>query len=356
MEYLIIGLLILIIILVIFSISKNINEGNITERLGKLETNVIIVLGEFKSGVSTNLNNDFEKLNDRIEHKLNMINDHVNERLDVNFEKTNKTFTSVLERLSKIDEAQKKIDSLSTDILSLQSILTDKKTRGIFGEVNLKHILVSVFGENNDKIYKLQYTFETGVIADCVLFAPEPLGMVAIDSKFPLDNYRLMIDKKAGIVERQNAEKNFKSDVKKHIDAIASKYIIKGVTSNQAIMFLPAEAIFAELNAYHPDIIEYAYKKRVWLASPTTLMSTLTTIELVIKNIEKDKYTSVIHEELNKLSVDFKRYKERWDKLSRSIDAVSRDANDIHITTDKISKRFDVINNVDTKKLTNHDE
>ena len=356
MEYLIIGLLILIIILVIFSISKNINEGNITERLGKLETNVIKELGEFKSGVSTNLNNDFEKLNDRIEHKLNMINDHVNERLDVNFEKTNKTFTSVLERLSKIDEAQKKIDSLSTDILSLQSILTDKKTRGIFGEVNLKHILVSVFGENNDKIYKLQYTFETVVIADCVLFAPEPLGMVAIDSKFPLDNYRLMIDKKAGIVERQNAEKNFKSDVKKHIDAIASKYIIKGVTSNQAIMFLPAEAIFAELNAYHPDIIEYAYKKRVWLASPTTLMSTLTTIELVIKNIEKDKYTSVIHEELNKLSVDFKRYKERWDKLSRSIDAVSRDANDIHITTDKISKRFDVINNVDTKKLTNHDE
>ena len=356
MEYLIIGLLILIIILVIFSISKNINEGNITERLGKLETNVIKELGEFKSGVSTNLNNGFEKLNDRIEHKLNMINDHVNERLDVNFEKTNKTFTSVLERLSKIDEAQKKIDSLSTDILSLQSILTDKKTRGIFGEVNLKHILVSVFGENNDKIYKLQYTFETGVIADCVLFAPEPLGMVAIDSKFPLDNYRLMIDKKAGIVERQNAEKNFKSDVKKHIDAIASKYIIKGVTSNQAIMFLPAEAIFAELNAYHPDIIDYAYKKRVWLASPTTLMSTLTTIELVIKNIEKDKYTSVIHEELNKLSVDFKRYKERWDKLSRSIDAVSRDANDIHITTDKISKRFDVINNVDTKKLTNHDE
>ena len=164
-----------------------------------------------------------------------------------------------------------------------------------------------------------------------------------------------MIDKKAGIVERQNAEKQFKIDVKKHIDAIASKYIINGVTSNQAIMFLPAEAIFAELNAYHNDIIEYAYKKRVWIASPTTLMSTLTTIELVIKNIEKDKYTSVIHEELNKLAIDFKRYKERWDKLSRSIDAVSRDASDIHITTDKISKRFDAINNVDTKNLIEND-
>ena len=351
MEYVIIGLLILIVILVIFSISKNINESNITERLGRLETSVIKELGEFKSGVNTNLNTDFEKLNDRIEKKLNMINDHVNERLDVNFEKTNKTFTSVLERLSKIDEAQKKIDSLSTDIISLQSILTDKKTRGIYGEVNLKHILVSVFGENNDSIYKMQYTFDTGVIADAVLFAPEPLGTIAIDSKFPLDNYRLMIDKKAGIVERQNAEKQFKIDVKKHIDAIASKYIIKGVTSDQAIMFLPAEAIFAELNAYHNDIIEYAYKKRVWITSPTTLMSTLTTIELVIKNIEKDKYTSVIHEELNKLAVDFKRYKERWDKLSRNIDAVSSDANEIHITTDKISKRFDAINNVDTKSL-----
>ena len=351
MEYIIIGLLILILILLVIVLFRK-NNNDMIEKMSTLEIQIIKELNEFNN----NLNKDFNNMNDKIEYKLTTINDKVNARLDENFEKTNKTFTNVLERLSKIDEAQKKIDSLSTDILSLQSILTDKKTRGIFGEVNLKHILVSVFGENNDKIYKLQYTFETGVIADCVLFAPEPLGMVAIDSKFPLDNYRLMIDKKAGIVERQNAEKNFKSDVKKHIDAIASKYIIKGVTSNQAIMFLPAEAIFAELNAYHPDIIDYAYKKRVWLASPTTLMSTLTTIELVIKNIEKDKYTSVIHEELNKLSVDFKRYKERWDKLSRSIDAVSRDANDIHITTDKISKRFDVINNVDTKKLTNHDE
>lgn len=351
MEYIIVGLLILIIILVVFSISKNINESNITERLGRLETSVVKELGQFKNDVNVSLNTGFENLNEKLERRLNQINDHVNERLDVNFEKTNRTFTSVIERLSKIDEAQKKIDSLSTDIVSLQSILTDKKTRGIFGEVNLKHIIASVFGERNDKVYKLQHTFETGVIADCVLFAPEPLGIIAIDSKFPLENYRIMIDKKAGIIERQNAEKQFKMDVKKHIDAIASKYIIKGVTSDQAIMFLPAEAIFAELNAYHSDIIEYAYKKRIWIVSPTTLMSTLTTIELIIKNIEKDKYTNIIHEELNKLSIDFGRYKERWDKLSRSIEAVSRDANDIHITTDKISKRFEAINNVDTKSL-----
>lgn len=356
MEYIIIGLLILLVILVIFSISKNINESNITERLGRLETSVVKELGEFKNDVNVTLNTDFDKLNEKMERRLSQINDRVNERLDENFEKTNKTFTSVIERLSKIDEAQKKIDSLSTDIVSLQSILTDKKTRGIFGEVNLKHIMASVFGDENNDIYKMQYTFNTGVIADCVLFAPEPLGTIAIDSKFPLENYRIMIDKRVGALERQTAEKLFKQDVKKHIDAIANKYIIKDVTSNQAIMFLPAEALFAELNAYHTDIIEYAYKKRVWLTSPTTLMSTLTTIQLVIKNIEKDKYTNIIHEELNKLSVDFGRYKERWDKLSRSIEAVSRDANDIHITTDKISKRFDAINNVDVIKLENKEK
>ena len=347
MEYIIIGILVLLVVLVTISLFKNINEGNITERMGKLETSITKELGEFENDINRNINEDFNKLNERIETRLNVINDRVNERLDENFEKTNKTFTSVLERLSKIDEAQKKIDSLSNDIVSLQGILTDKKSRGIYGEVNLKHILSSVFGENNDKVYKLQYSFKNGTIADAVLFAPEPLGTVAIDSKFPLENYRIMVDKKFSNSERESAAKLFKSDVKKHIDAIASKYIIDGVTSDQAIMFLPAEAIFAELNAYHSDILEYAYKKRVWITSPTTLMSTLTTIQVIIKNIERDKYAKVIGVELNKLSVEFSRYKERWDKLSRSIQTVSKDVEDIHTTTDKISKRFESINKVE---------
>ena len=290
-------------------------------------------------------------MNERIENRLNQIDTKVNERIDVNFEKTNKTFNSVLERLGKIDEAQKKIDSLSSDIVSLQGILTDKKSRGIFGEVNLNHILASVFGEKNDKVYRTQFSFDNNTIADAVVFAPEPLGLVAIDSKFPLENYRIMVDKKFDKASRDTAEKLFKQDVKKHIDAIADKYIIPGVTSDQAIMFLPAEAIFAELNAYHNDIIEYAYKKRVWITSPTTLMSTLTTIEVIIKNSERDKYAKVIQSELSKLSVEFGRYKERWDKLSRSIETVSKDVEDIHITTDKITKRFDSINGVEIEKI-----
>ena len=280
MNYIIIGLLVVILILVVISLTKNINESNITERLGKLEVNLTKELGEFKTDINKSLNNDFTKLNEQIERRLLAINEKVNERLDQNFEKTNKTFMNVVERLSKIDEAQKKIENLSTDIVSLQSVLTDKKTRGIFGEVSLNNILASIFGEKNDKIYRIQYTLSTGVIADSVLFAPQPLGTICIDSKFPLEHYEIMVDKKRSQDERDKAEKMFKLDMKKHIDAISDKYIIPGETTDQAILFLPAEAIFAEVNAYHSDIINYAYKKHVWLTSPTTLISTLTVIQM----------------------------------------------------------------------------
>ena len=349
MDYIIIGLLVIILILVIISIVKGVNESNITERLGKLENTTVKELSDFRYDLSRNMNDDFERLNIKMENKLNMINDRVNERLDESFNKTNKTFTSVLERLTKIDEAQKKIDNLSTDIVSLQSILTDKQSRGIFGEINLKHILVSIFGEKNDNVYRLQYTFGNNTIADAVIFAPEPLGTVAIDSKFPLENYQIMVDRNKSQVERTTAEKQFKIDVKKHIDAISDKYIIPGVTSNQAIMFLPAEAIFSEINAYHSDLVEYAYKRHVWITSPTTLISTFTVIQVLLKNIERDKYTSIIHDELNKLGIEFSRYKERWDKLSRSIETVNKDVESIHVTTDKISKRFESISSVDIK-------
>lgn len=353
MDYIIIAGIVIIIILVIISIIKNVNESNITERLGKLETNVVKELSTFQVDLMKTMNDNFDKTNNRVEERLININDRVNERLDENFNKTNRTFTSVLERLSKIDEAQKKIDTLSTDIVSLQSILTDKKSRGIFGEINLKHILVSIFGERNDKIYRLQYSFNNNTIADAVIFAPEPLGTVAIDSKFPLENYRIMVDKTRSSMERTTAEKQFKIDVKRHIDAIASKYIIPGVTSNQAIMFLPAEALFAEINAYHQDLIEYAHHKNIWITSPTTLMSTLTIIQVILKNMERDKYAKVIHNELNKLGLEFARYKERWDKLSRSIETVGKDVENIHITTDKITKRFESISSVDIEEKKN---
>ncbi len=339
-NYIILGVLVLLIILVIYLIFKI--RDNDKDSLDMMER-----LSRFEMNINKEINDSFNTMNDKMDKKLDNMNEKVHERIDQNFEKTNKTFMSVLERLSKIDEAQKKIDSLSTNIVSLESILSDKKTRGIFGEVNLNNILINVFGEKNDKLYHIQYKMPNDTIADSVVFAPAPLGMIAIDSKFPLENYRLMVDKNASDSVRTIATKQFKLDVKKHIDDISSKYIIQGVTSDQAMMFVPAEAIFAEINAYHEDIVTYAYKKRVWLVSPTTLISTLTMIMMVVQNIERDKYTSVIHEELNKLGLEFTRFKERFDKLSKSIQTVNKDVESFQITTDKIKKKFDSISNVE---------
>ena len=346
MEYVIIGLLAVVIILLIILLFKKVSFNEVYDKLSRTEVNVVKEIGEFKHDFSSDLNKDFNDLNDRIERKLNLMNQKVNEKLEDGFDKTNKTFNEVMARLTRIDEAQKKIDGLGNEIVSLESILTDKKSRGIFGEVNLYHILSSIFGEKNDKIYQTQYTLSNETIADAIVFGPEPLGTICIDSKFPLENYRRLVEKGLSATERENRSKLFESDVKKHIDAIASKYIISGETTDQAIMFLPAEAIFAEINAYHPAVIKYAASKKVWITSPTTLMSLLTIIQSVLMGLERDKYTSVIHDELNKLGVEFGRYRERWDKLSRSIQTVSNDVENIHKTTEKITKRFDSINNV----------
>ena len=351
MQYIILGLLIVIVVLLVVLLVRKNTNNETNEKLSKLEISMIKEIGNFKTDFAHSLTEDFNNQTERLDNRLRLINDKVNERLDENFEKTNKTFTNVLERLSKIDEAQKKIDNLSGDIVSLQSVLTDKKTRGIYGEVNLENILSNVFGKNNTKIYQMQYTFENGTIADSVLFTPEPLGTIAIDSKFPLEHYQIMVDKNNSAEIRKEAEKMFKADMKKHIDAIGDKYIIPGVTSDQAILFLPAEAIFAEVNAYHTELLEYAYKKRVWITSPTTLISTLTTIQIIIKNMERDKFAKVIHNELVLLDSEFKRYKDRWDKLYRSIETVSKDVKDIHTTTDKITKRFNSINQVEMEEI-----
>lgn len=356
MEYVIVGLLVLAIILLLINLLRKNNNTDVVDRLSSLELSMVKEIGEFKVNFASDIRKDFDTLDEKVDRKLTEINNRVTERLDQSLEKTNKTFANVLERLSKIDEAQKKIDGLGEDIISLQSILTDKKTRGIFGEVNLQFILENAFGGLNTGIYDLQHKMSNGYIADAILYAPAPLGTIAIDSKFPLENYERMTNKSLSKEERLVAEKQFKLDFKKHIDAIASKYIIPGETSNEAILFLPAEAIFAEVNAYHTDILNYAYSRKVWITSPTTLMSTLTVIEMILKNMERDKYAKIIHEELNKLSVEFARYKERWEKLARNINTVSKSVEELNTTSDKITKRFDSINRVEVEKLKNEEQ
>ena len=350
-DYILIILLSIVIILLLILLFKRNNNSELTDKMSKLELNLTKEIGDFKFSFTKDLSHDFLSLAENIERKLNIINDSVNERLDKNFAKSNQTFMNVLQRLTKIDEAQKKIDELSLDIVTLQNVLTDKKTRGTFGEVNLEYILNNAFGPAQNGLYETQHKFANGYIVDALLYAPAPLGTISIDSKFPLENYQKMTDRSKSKEERLAFEKLFVSDVKKHINAIKDKYIIPGETAGEAIMFLPAEAIFAEINAYHPELITYAYHNNVWITGPTTLISTLSTISMIIKNMERDKYAKVIHEELNKLSIEFSRYKDRWDKLAKNIKAVNNSVEEINTTTEKISKRFASINKVDLKEI-----
>ena len=193
--------IIILVILVILNIillfklkGKKNNDIDLIERLGKFELSINKEFSLLKENLTNDMLNNFLKVNEKLDTKLKEINNKVEEKIDANFEKTNKTFIDVLERLSKIDEAQKKIDNLSLDIISLENILTDKKTRGIFGEVNLYNILKNVFGEKNDNIYKKQYKFSNGYIADSVIFSPKPLGTIAIDSIYtPIINVKYTV-------------------------------------------------------------------------------------------------------------------------------------------------------------------
>ena len=279
-----------------------------------------------------------------VDGRLEQIGGKVSERLDEGFKKTNQTFIDVMARLATIDEAQKKIDGLTTNVVSLQELLGDKRSRGAFGEVQLEALVRNVLPVNS---FAMQYTFSNGTRADCALFLPDPTGTVAVDSKFPLENYHRMLDTKLSDAEQLLAEKQFKLDVKKHVDDIANKYIISNVTSDGAVMFIPAEAVFAELHAYHHDVIEYAMNKRVWVVSPTTLMAVLNTARAVLKDVETRKQVHVIKEELGKLSKDFGRFDQRMKKLADNIRQAHENAQDVHISSQKISQRFAQIERVE---------
>lgn len=285
-----------------------------------------------------------KQLTQSIDQRLKDIAGQVEKRLSEGFEKTNQTFTDIVKRLALIDDAQKKITELSSNVVSLQEVLADKRSRGAFGEVQLTALIRNVLPEQH---FSLQHTLSNGRIADCMLFLPKPSGDIAIDAKFPLESYKKMTDPQFGAEERKQAQRQFKLDIKKHINDIADKYIIANETADGAIMFLPAEAIFAELHAYHADIVEEAYRRRVWLTSPTTLMAVLTTARSVLKDDATRRQVHLIQEHLIKLAEDFDRFRGRFDNLAKHIDQAATDVKQIHTSAHKISSRFSQIEKVE---------
>jgi DNA recombination protein RmuC len=299
-----------------------------------------ILIQNTMGGATQLLAQRIEALTKTVEERLELISGKVSERLDEGFKKTNETFLNVMTHLTKIDEAQKKIDGLATNVVSLQELLGDKRSRGAFGEVQLEGLVRNLLPEN---AFEFQYTFPNNTRVDCVLKLPEPTGLVAVDSKFPLENYEGMF---ADGVDRISPAV-FKTGVKKHIDDIASKYIIPGVTSDGAVMFLPAEAVFAEIHAHHRDLVEYAHRKRVWIVSPTTLMAVLNTARAVLKDTETRKQVHIIQEELSKLGKDFALFDGRMKKLADHIRQAHEDAEKVQVSSRKISSHFARIERVE---------
>jgi DNA recombination protein RmuC len=319
------------------SLHKNINE---------LSQHILTVLNQNTQSSTQAM----QRLNETVAEHLKSISAQVEKRLSEGFEKTTATFQAIIQRLSLIDEAQKKITELSTNVVSLQAILSDKSSRGAFGEVQLSALIRNFLPENQ---FSLQHTLSNGKRVDCLLFLPEPTGNIAIDAKFPLENYQAMHALTANDPYRKAAEQRFRQDLKKHIDDIGDKYILPGETADGAVLFLPAEAVFSEIVSYFPDVVEYAQKKRVWLVSPTTLMAILTTARAVIKDQATREQVHIIQQHLRALGKDFDRFQTRMDNLAKHIEQANRDVTDVNTSARKITSHFRKIEAVDEDLIQN---
>ena len=286
-----------------------------------------------------------ETMTKTVDGRLEQISGKVNERLDEGFKKTNETFASVMVRLAVIDEAQKKLDGLTTNVVSLQQVLSDKSARGAFGEVQLEALVRDTLPPG---VYEFQAAVGAGrEKADCVLTMPDGASKMAIDSKFPLSNYRLSIDATQPEAARNIARKQFATDVKKHINDIASKYIQPEANADAAVMFVPSEAVFAEIIGNHPEVVAQAQAQRVWLTSPTNLMALLHIVRAIIRDAEMRKQSAVIKSELQKLGLDFGRFQDRMDKLATHIKQANDDAEQVQISSRKITGHFERIKAVE---------
>ena len=297
---------------------------------------------------SKDLGKRVDQLTETTEAKLKEINHQVEKRLAEGFEKTNETFGDVIKRLALIDAAQKKITELSTSVVSLQEILNDKRSRGTFGEVQLSALIRNMIPEQH---FSFQHLLSNNKRPDCMLFLPEPTGNIAIDAKFPLENYRLLIDSTLPDSEQLQAVRQFKIDIRKHIQDIADKYIIAGETSDGAVMFIPAEAVFAEIHAHHADLVEFAQQAKIWMVSPTTMMAILTTARAVLKDAATRQQVHEIQKHLRLLSTDFERFQLRMDTLAKHIAQAHSDVDQIHISSKKISSRFMQIEKAELETL-----
>lgn len=285
-----------------------------------------------------------------MDEKLLAVTKSVGEGLQQTTAKTTETLTDLRERLAKIDVAQQKISSLSEQVVSLQEVLSNKQARGAFGEIQLNDLVTSILPPN---AYEFQMVLSNAKRADCVLRLPNPPGTIVIDAKFPLESYHALRTA-ASDREKLEAERFFRASVLKHIKDISEKYIIPGETAESALMFLPSEAIYAELHDNFTDVVEVSYRSKVWIVSPTTLMATLNTVRAVLKDAKMREQAGVIQKEVGTLVEDIGRLDSRIESLSKHFKQANEDVDNIRISSSKIGKRIQRIEDIELGEAANH--
>ena len=327
------------------SVSEEMNK--LLEQSGKSSETNNEKLERFQKNITESLATRFDALNKQIDDKLIEINKKVDEKLAEGFKGTAETMAQVRERLQAIDTAQKNIEKLSTDVVSLRSVLEGNQSRGQYGEYQLSMVLHNVFGDTKG-CYQEQYTMKKvkdgdDVRADAVVFMPEPNKMICIDSKFPFQDYQRIFETDVA-EEKEKLTKEFGNAVKKHITAIKDKYIVEGKTAPEALMFIPNDGVFAFIHQHLEDVIEYARTKKVILTSPSTLPAILVTINMVRIEVERSKNADEINKHLQRLAKDFEMFGREWDSFSNALERTSRQRESLDHRVGKITNKFQAIN------------
>ena len=284
-----------------------------------------------------------------MEQRLAQVQQQMNENLHGTARRTAQSLGDLQQRLATIDKAQENITKLSGDVLSLQDILSNKQTRGAFGEIQLNDIVLNALPSDS---YTLQATLSNGRRADCLIHLPNPPGPIVIDSKFPLEGYEAL--RNAGTDwDLSEARKALRTSVRKHIKDISEKYILEGETADGALMFLPSEAVYAELHANFSDVVQEGFTARVWIVSPTTCMATLNTMRAILKDARMREQTGAIRRELGLLFQDVERLGTRVENLDRHFGQAAKDLSEIKISADKAGRRARRLDNFDFEELAN---
>jgi DNA recombination protein RmuC len=282
-----------------------------------------------------------------MEQRLAEVQRGMTESLQGTSVRTARSLGDLHQRLEAIDKAQTNIEKLSSNVLNLQDILSNKQARGAFGEIQLNDIVIKALPSD---AYTMQATLSNGKRADCLIHLPNPPGPIVIDAKFPLEAYEALRRAKTQ-PELDQAARQLRLSVKAHIRAISDKYIIEGETADGALMFLPSEAVYAELHANHPEVVREGFAARVWIVSPTTCMATLNTMRAVLKDARMREQAGAIRKELGELYKDVERLVDRVGNLDRHFGQAAKDIEEIKVSSDKASRRARRLDNFDFEEL-----